>query len=63
MDRVVRKGAAPGCTPGRLPPRAVATRQLPLTDRRRCCVCKTAYRLPSFAWRCERWHWGDNERR
>lgn len=57
-ERVVRKAAAPGCTPGRLPARSV-----PKDDPRRCCVCLTPYRSPSFAWRCERWHWADNERR
>lgn len=63
MDRVVHKAAAPGCSSGRLPTRAPETRQIGLDDPRRCFVCRTPYRLPSFAYRCERWHWGDNDRR
>lgn len=58
MDRVVRKAAAPGCTPGRLPARV----RIALDDPRRCCVCSRPYRAPHWAWRCERWHWADNER-
>lgn len=60
MDRVVRKAAAPGCVSGRLPARALQTRLMDRDDPRRCYVCRTPYRLPSFAYRCERWHWGDN---
>ena len=63
MDRVVRKGAAPGCSSGRLPARALAARLLARDDPRRCCVCRTPYKLPSYAYRCERWHWDDNGRR
>jgi hypothetical protein len=57
-DRVVRSAGAPGCVSGRLPAREA--RLLPQDDRRRCYVCRRAYRGPHWAYRCERWHWGDS---
>jgi len=58
-DTVVRKAAAPGCTPGRLPARAPEARRIGIDDPRRCYVCRTPYRAPHWAYRCERWHWAD----
>lgn len=58
-EKIVHITPARGCAKGRL--KKAEIKALSERDRvvRACQVCGIVYRACDYAWRCERWHWGD----